>query len=198
MKGHLFKYDSEKDKNLLVASDVFFCADRMQGNKRHQYIMHVTDKAQKISYTRMIIEKNPPLNYTFSELDSVLMWIGKPSPGSMEVPAWSFLISSHDDVIRMKGVLTKMIFETNHMEDIEKACERDDEMWLESQVLGETDAQMDGTEDIDEYDFDSWAQISDKEETKKGSAGFGFTDEDVEEETSEVIQAHAYERNFVV
>jgi len=78
----------------------------------------------------MIIERDPPLNYTFSEADKVLMWIGKPI--GIEVPAWSFLIESRDDVIRMKGVLTKMIFETNHMEDIERACERDDEAYLEA------------------------------------------------------------------
>ena len=144
LKGHLFKYDSEADKNLLVAQDVFFCADRMEGSKRHQYIIHVTDQAQKISYTRMVIEKDPPLNYTFSESDKILMWIGKPT--GLEVPAWSFLIESRDDVVRMKGVLTKMIFETNHMEDIEKACERDDEAYLEAQVLGDGDNElMEGT-----------------------------------------------------
>jgi hypothetical protein len=78
-----------------------------------------------------VVERDPPLNYTFSEMDKVFMWIGKPT-GKNEVPAWSFLITREDDVIRMKGVLTKVIFETNHMEDIERACERDDEMWLES------------------------------------------------------------------
>lgn len=159
MSGHLFKYDASSDKNLLVAQDVFFCADRMQGSRRHQYIIHVTDKKQKVSYTRMVIERDPPLNYSFSEVDKVMMWIGKPKEGAIEVPAWSFLISSPDDVIRMKGVLTKMIFETNHHEDIEKAAEREDEGYLESQVLGdqEADIDMEGIEKIEEYDFDSWA-----------------------------------------
>jgi hypothetical protein len=78
----------------------------------------------------MPITKDPPLNYTFSESDKVLMWIG--NPVGAEVPAWSFLIESRDDVVRMKGVLTKMIFETNHMEDIERACERDNEAYLEA------------------------------------------------------------------
>jgi len=153
----------------------------MQGPKRHQYIIHVTDQAQKISFTRMIIEREPPLNYTFSEADKVLMWIGKPT--GIEVPAWSFLIESRDDVIRMKGVLTKMIFETNHMEDIERACERDDEAYLEAQILGDGDNElMEGTSQIDELDFDSWAHISDKdeEESKHNESKFGFTDDDIE------------------
>jgi hypothetical protein len=196
MSGSLFKYDASLDKNLLVAQDVFFCADRMQGKKRHQYIIHITDKKQKISYTRMVIEKNPPLNYSFSEQEKVLMWIGKPKEGALEVPAWSFLISSEDDVIRMKGVLTKMIFETNHLEDIERAAERDDCGYLESQVLGdrEADADMEGIEKIDEYDFDSWAQIDEgsesEEESKQSSKNkFGFTDDDTENDTTESIQA---------
>jgi hypothetical protein len=44
LEGHLFKYDSEQDKNLLVAQDVFLCVDRM-GDKRHHFIIHATDKA---------------------------------------------------------------------------------------------------------------------------------------------------------
>jgi len=63
------------------------------------------------------------------------MWIGKPPANAgedAEVPAWSFMIKNDDDVPRLKGVLTKVIFETNMKEDIERACERDDEGYLES------------------------------------------------------------------
>jgi len=31
VQGHLFKYDSEIDANLLVAKDCFMCVDRMIG-----------------------------------------------------------------------------------------------------------------------------------------------------------------------
>ena len=59
---------------------------------------------------------------------------------------------------------------------------------------------MEGTSQIDELDFDSWAQVSDKseEESKHNESRFGFTDDDIEYETSEQIQAHSYERTFVV
>jgi hypothetical protein len=58
---------------------------------------------------------------------------------------------------------------------------------------------MEGVEEIDELDFDSWAQLSDKEEeSKQSSSQFGFTDEYQEIDPSECIQAQSYERNFVV
>ena len=45
VQGHLFKYDSEKDKNFLVAKDSFICVDRMEGSNSYQYILNVTDGA---------------------------------------------------------------------------------------------------------------------------------------------------------
>jgi len=48
-----------------------------------------------------------------------------------EVPAWLFNIISDADVPRLKGVLAKVMFETNVGEDIEKACEREDADYLE-------------------------------------------------------------------
>ena len=90
-KGFLFKYDAIKDKNLLVAQNSFLCIDRMVGEKRHHYMFHITDQAQKVSYTRVEVEF-PDLNYSFSEVEKVLMWIGKPKEGSTEIPAWSFMI----------------------------------------------------------------------------------------------------------
>ena len=53
------------------------------------------------------------------------MWIGnlpENAPVGAEVPAWSFLVSENSDAPRLKGILTKVIFETNMQEDIERAC----------------------------------------------------------------------------
>ena len=43
VNGHLFKYDVTTDSNVLVAQDCFLCVDRMQGERRHHYMFHVTD-----------------------------------------------------------------------------------------------------------------------------------------------------------
>jgi len=40
------------------------------------------------------------------------------------------MVTEDHDVPRLKGVLTKVIFETNMQEDIERACERDDEQYI--------------------------------------------------------------------
>lgn len=65
------------------------------------------------------------------------MWIGKPAenadPG--DIPAWTFILEHSDDASRLKGVLTKVIFETNACEDIERACEKGDEQYLEQQIV---------------------------------------------------------------
>lgn len=94
VNGHLFRYDANTDSNKLVAQDCFLCVDRMLGEKRHHYIFHVTDKEQKLSYTRVEVE-TPMLNYSYSESDRILMWIGKlkdDAPIGAEIPAWSFMI----------------------------------------------------------------------------------------------------------
>jgi len=44
------------------------------------------------------------------------MWIGKPkenAPLGAEIPAWSFIIEEDSQVPLLKGVLTKVIYETN-------------------------------------------------------------------------------------
>lgn len=76
-------------------------------------------------------------------------------PMTAQLTAWSFLIKDEEMVPRMKGVLTKVIFETNMKEDIERATDRDDESWLECQVVGdcEENIDMEGVEKIDEYEF---------------------------------------------
>ena len=157
--GMLFKYDADKDQNLLVARDVFLCVDRILGESRHHYMFHVVDKAQKVSYTRQEIEI-PMLNYSFSEVEKVLMWIGKlpeNAPIGSEVPAWSFLVQESSDATKLKGVLTKVIFETNMQEDIERACEKEDYSFLEKQVLGDQrDADVHMSEidrEVEDFDF---------------------------------------------
>ena len=68
------------------------------------------------------------------------MWIGKPkenAPLGAEIPAWSFIIEEDSQVPLLKGVLTKVIYETNMQEDIEKNCDKDDDKYLEQQVVGD-------------------------------------------------------------
>ena len=74
----MFKYDCQLDRNLLVVQNCFLCVDRIQGSSRHQYMFNVIDQLQKLSYTRIVVEKEPALNYSFSEVEKILMWIGKP------------------------------------------------------------------------------------------------------------------------
>ena len=180
--GHLFKYDSTTDRNLLVAQNCFFCIDRKSGGKRHQFMFHVTDQAQKVSYTRADVEV-PALNYSFSEVEKVLMWMGKPKSASnhdAEVPAWSFLLDEEQEVPRLKGVLTKVIFETNMCEDIERSMEAEEHQYLENQVLGdqEKDVDMEGVYKIEDFEFmgyeateadqgDSESEEEEKESLKK-------------------------------
>ena len=199
--GHLFKYDAIDDRNVMVAQNAFLCVDRMQGDSRHHYMFHVTDAAQKISYTRVEVEV-PILNYSFSEVEKILMWIGKAKENASpddEIPAWSFMVSNDADVPRLKGVLTKVIFETNMKEDIERACERDDERYLESQVLGDQekpDEEMQSVyklEDFEFMDFDltsvnNQSVQSDEEQQEESirQSDFGLFDES-ELENSESI-----------
>lgn len=81
----------------------------------------------------------------------MLMWIGKPAaeadPG--DVPAWTFILEQAEDVPRLKGVLTKVIFETNACEDIERACEQGDEQYLEQQIVDDDEV---NAEMSNEYD----------------------------------------------
>lgn len=215
VSGHLFKYDSDTDKNLLVAKSCFLCIDRKSGDKRHRYMFHVTDQAQKISYTRVDVEV-PALNYSFSEVEKVLMWMGQPKDSSVgaDIPAWSFLLDHDHEVPRLKGVLTKVIFETNYQEDIERNVEKDEYAYLESQVLGdqEKDIDMDGIYKIEDFDFMDYEASEQREEEdseeevslKKPKYGrgakndLGFVDNSDEEENSESVQAQSYDRTFVV
>jgi hypothetical protein len=104
-----------KDKNLLVAKDCFLCIDRKVADKKHTYMFHVVDKQQKRSFTRVDVEF-PQLNYSFSEVEKILMWMGKPAADAAvgaNIPAWSFVLEFEHDIARVKGALTKVIYETN-------------------------------------------------------------------------------------
>ena len=83
-------------------------------------MINVTDKTQKVSYTRVVIYIDPDFKYSFSEADKLLMWIGNPrelqsnDPNeALDIPAWSFILKNESMVPQLKGVLTKVIFETN-------------------------------------------------------------------------------------
>lgn len=134
VEGHLFKYNAVKDANEAVAPSSFLCIDRMAGDSKHRFMFHVTDKAQTVSYTRTEIESKS-LNYSFSEVEKLLMWIGQPRAGAAEVaevPAWAFKIVADQDVQRLKGVLAKVIYETNLQHEMDKACEEENTGYLEA------------------------------------------------------------------
>ena len=44
VSGHLFKYDSNRDENILVAKDTFLCIDRKDGDSKYNYMIQVTDQ----------------------------------------------------------------------------------------------------------------------------------------------------------
>ena len=98
------------------------------------------------------------LNYSYSESEKVLMWIGKPkadAPIGAEIPAWSFMIQEESQVPLLKGVLTKVIFETNMQQDIERECDKADDQYLQSQVIGESepDVPMQDLYKIEDFEF---------------------------------------------
>ena len=142
------------------------------------------------------------------------MWMGRPKNESninAEIPAWSFLIDDEQEVPKLKGVLTKVIFETNMGEDIERSMERDDHQYLENQVLGdqEKDIDMEGIYKIEDFDFmgyeaaevdqdESESEEEEKESLRKPKNQLGFVEEDEDDENSESVQAQSYDRTFIV
>lgn len=84
------------------------------------------------------------------------MWIGVPKEYSTDIPAWSFFIKLPQEVPKLKGVLTKVLYESNMQESLEKNQEKDDNEWLEAQIVGDQDqnADMDGIEKIENYEWD--------------------------------------------
>ena len=58
------------------------------------------------------------------------MWMGdaKEGPnGQLDVPAYSFTIDEPAEQLKvLQGVLTKVMFEANFQEELEKRCEADD------------------------------------------------------------------------
>ena len=59
----------------------------------------------------------------------MLMWIGGQSSEG-EIQAWSFFVKMPQEVPKLKGVLTKVLYETNLQESLEKNQEQDDSEWL--------------------------------------------------------------------
>ena len=63
-------------------------------------MFNVTDNAQKLSYTRIQIQKEPQLNYSFSEADCMLMWMDTPATGAgqgaaqLNTPCYTFFLAN--------------------------------------------------------------------------------------------------------
>ena len=73
--------------------------------------------------------------------------------------AYSFIFAEPVERLTvLQGVLTKVNFETNMQEEIGKHVESDDMAYLNSQAIGdqEEDADMEGVQKIDDYDFDGF------------------------------------------
>jgi hypothetical protein len=106
----------------------------------------------------------------------------------------------------LKGVLAKVLYETNMQEEMGKE-EKEDLSYFEQQILNPVieDAVIEGEgEEFYEYEVpeDSYVVASDEEvEKRRHPAGFGFTDEDVnadsdeDTENKETVQAHTYPTN---
>jgi len=109
--GNLFKYNSDLDQNILVAHECFFCIDQIEGeNEELAYFINLVDQPQKTSYTHLVVEKT--FNFSLSESDHIFMWVGLTKDDGI-VPAWSFVFSNPGDIQNFRGVLTKVVYETN-------------------------------------------------------------------------------------
>ena len=64
-----------EDKNVIVNSNMYLCIDKIKGP--FNYVLHVTDKDQKTSIASHKFSKEQALNYTLSEMENILMWIGQ-------------------------------------------------------------------------------------------------------------------------
>lgn len=136
VKGNLFGYDGATDQQLLLAANAFLCIDRLAGSDSKQrsygFMFNVTDMEQTVSYTRVQIKKEQAgsFNYSFSIADKMLMWMGDPKKGpdgELDVPAYSFVVEEPSEQMKvLQGVLTKVMFEANFQEELEKRCEADD------------------------------------------------------------------------
>lgn len=74
-----------------------------------------------------------------------MMWISEPKDSNAEPLAWAFLLTQNEDFLTLKGVLTKVMYETNIMESFEKNIPEEELPYLQSQVAAETtEIEMDG------------------------------------------------------
>lgn len=96
-----------------MAIDCFLCIDKVKNDSTKKFMLHVCDLSQKVSYTRIEIQKEPALNYSLSESQRMFMWIGESQANSYEVPAWAFVLPSDQSTANLKGALTKALYEAN-------------------------------------------------------------------------------------
>ena len=82
-----------------------------------------------------------------------------------EVVAWTFKMEAKEDLAILKSTLTKVIFETNCQESFEKAfSQEDDGAFLESQVIGEMDYDMEGVLKEDEFEFANFEEMEEEDQ----------------------------------
>jgi hypothetical protein len=105
---------------VLIKEGLFICIDKVQRLDKEApagcdwtYMIHVVDPSGHLSYCRTEIRSDASLQ--LMEQDQVLMWVGETRPDKT-VPAWCFYIVEPKDMQPLKGVLTKALFEVNHME----------------------------------------------------------------------------------
>ncbi len=102
---------------MLIKEGLFICVDKVKrfGGKPgadYYYIIHVVDPSGKLSYNRSEIKSDSSIQLV--QKDQVLMWMGDMRKDG-KVPAFCFYICEQSVIEGIKGVLTKALFETNHM-----------------------------------------------------------------------------------
>lgn len=88
------------------------------------------------------------------------MWVGNPKEltsndpeEALEIPAWSFIIEQDEAVSQLKGILAKVMFETNMQKEFEKSYEEEDKNYIHSQVVGDNDIDMNGVQEEIDYEY---------------------------------------------
>lgn len=128
----------------------------------------------------------------------MLMWIGEPRDAE-EVPAWTFTMANQEDARGLKGVLTKVFYERNFKEKIENSCHAADQPYLEQQVVGDVqpDVEMEELDKISDFEFEGLELDSDGGlSARSGGDGEGMQED--EAEFSEAVQALGYDSTFIL
>lgn len=144
------------------------CVDKVKQNGGkpgcdYYYIIHVIDPSGKLSYNRSEIKSDSSIQLV--QKDQVLMWMGAQRKDG-KVPAFCFYICEQTVIEGIKGVLTKALFETNHMQMFagsKKSSESDtnseagaDQQWLEAQLCannGDTSMLDQSKEENEDFDL---------------------------------------------